>query len=223
MKRLGRALGLLATALAVLGILAIFVARITSGPAPGASGTHRDHILLEAAQVPLTDLLWYGLAAIAIGSAMITAFSRNIIYAGLALLGTFGAVGGMFIYLSADFLGVVQLLVYIGGILVLILFAVMLTHRIGDTDLNNPVVNRAASLGIGAGLLGLLLFVAIRMPWAARDDLGPLEPTVHKLGAALIQDYFLPFQLAAVLLLAILVGAVVIVRKARPEERQGET
>src|SRR2546430_13484712 len=74
--------------------------------------------------------VFYLIALITVVSAGMVAFSRNIIYSAFSLLGTFGGVAGLYVFLGADFVAAVQLLIYVGGILILILFAVMLTHRI---------------------------------------------------------------------------------------------
>src|SRR3990170_5329550 len=87
---------------------------------------------------PLGALAFFGLAALTLGSAALVAFSKNIIYSTLSLLGTFLGIAGLYITLSADFLAAVQILVYVGGTLTLILFAVMLTSRIEDMKVSNP-------------------------------------------------------------------------------------
>ena len=79
----------------------------------------------------LPNLLFWALAAVIVISAMITAFARTVIYAGFALLFTFMGVVGLYLYLHADFLGITQLVIYVGGILVLLLFGVMFTQGAG--------------------------------------------------------------------------------------------
>ena len=87
-------------------------------------------------------LVFYGLATLIVASAAGVALSRNILYAGFSLLGTLGGVAGLYLYLGADFLGIAQLIIYVGGILVLILFAVLLTNRIGDMKITNASVSQ---------------------------------------------------------------------------------
>ena len=91
--------------------------------------------------MPLEALVFYLLAALTIGSALIVALSHNLVYSAFALLGAFMGVAGLYALLAADFVAVIQVMLYIGGILVLILFAVMLTigllmwmSRIGRSD-----------------------------------------------------------------------------------------
>ena len=156
--------------------------------------------------------VFYLIAAITLGSAMMVAFSRNIIYSAFSLLGTFAGVAGLYIFLGADFVAAVQLLIYVGGILVLILFAVMLTHRITDVEITNRAAGRIPAL-IVIGILVFLLVQAIReTPWAKAKDIVH-APTTAKIGDLFLDTYLLPFELASLVLLAALIGAVVISRK----------
>src|SRR4051812_49765942 len=102
---------------------------------------------------PLSVLVFLGLASLTLGSAGIVAFSKNIIHSTLALLGTFFGIAGLYITLSADFLAATQILVYVGGTLTLILFAVMLTSRIGDMKASNPSSGLPVAFGLVAALL----------------------------------------------------------------------
>jgi NAD(P)H-quinone oxidoreductase subunit 6 len=165
-----------------------------------------------------STVVFYALVALAWGGAAAVAFGRNIVRSAFALLGTFLGVAGLYALLSADLVAVIQLLVYVGGILVLILFAVMLTSRIAQVKASN------LSLGLGAGLLGLaavavpLVVVLRRLPWSTAPA-SPATPTTSAIGDALLSTYVLPFEVVSVLLLAALVGAVMLAR-SRGEERQ---
>lgn len=158
------------------------------------------------------DVVFYALATMAVGSAAVVAFSRNIVYSAFALMGTFFGVAGLYVTLGADFLGVVQVLIYIGGILVLMLFAVMLTHRIGEVEVSNRAVGRAPALVVAAGVFALMAMAATQGGWATRE-LRELAPTTSGIGEALLTTYVLPFELASVILLAALIAAVVLSRK----------
>jgi NADH-quinone oxidoreductase subunit J len=167
---------------------------------------------LVGAYVRPSQLVFFALAGLTVGSAAGVAFSRNIIYSSVALLGTFLGVAGLYIYLSADFLAVTQVLIYIGGVLVLILFAVMLTSKIQDINLSNDTIGIPPAV-VGAGIMAILLcFVAVETPWHA-----PATPeyrsTVAELGALFLNQYLLPFEIGSVVLLAALVGAVAIARR----------
>ena len=160
----------------------------------------------------VSTAVFYLVAAITLGSAMIVAFSRNIIYSAFSLLGTFSGVAGIYIFLGADFVAAVQLLIYVGGILVLVLFAVMLTHRITDVEITNRAAGRIPAL-IVVGVLVYLLAQTVReTPWTKAKEIVFAAPTA-KIGDLLLDTYLLPFELASLVLLAALIGAVVISRK----------
>jgi NADH-quinone oxidoreductase subunit J len=164
-------------------------------------------------------VLFYSLAALALGSAALVALSRNVIHSALSLLGTFLGVAGLYILLAADFLAAVQLLVYVGGTLTLILFAVMLTARIDATRVSNPHQGLLAGLGTVVVVLGILGSVTASTAWALGAP--TTNPSTAKLGHAFLGDYLLPFEIGSVVLLAALIGAVVIARRAiRPAAGQ---
>lgn len=157
-------------------------------------------------------LVFYLLAALTIGSAVVVALSRNIVYSAFSLLGTFVGVAGLYAMLAADFVAVVQVLVYVGGILVLIIFAVMLTHRIDDVAVSNRAVGRlpaALIIGIVGVVMGSCVLAA---NWVQKAD-PQATPTTAGIGDAFLGPYILPFELASVVLLVVLIGAVVVSRK----------
>ncbi len=157
------------------------------------------------------QLVFYLLAALTVGSACFVAFSRNIVYSTFALLGAFAGVVGIYVMLAADFVAMVQLLVYVGGILVLTIFAVMLTQGISDVTVSNRAAGVVPSL-ITVVLVGaVMLFAVIRTPWH-QAKVGPIEPTTYGIGNAFLGDYVLPFEVASLVLLAALIGAIVISR-----------
>lgn len=160
----------------------------------------------------LSALVFLGLAALTLGSAGLVAFSRNIIHSALALLGTFLGIAGLYVTLSADFIAATQVLVYVGGTLVLILFAVMLTSRIAEMKISNPRGGPAVAFGLVTAVLLLLGRVATQTPWPAEAK--PPMPSTAKLGHAFLGEYLLPFELGSVVLLAAMIGAVVLARRA---------
>ncbi len=162
--------------------------------------------------VQLQDLLFYVFAALTVGGAATVAFSRNIIHTALGLLGALLGVGALYVFLSADFVAITQLLVYIGGVLVLILFAVMLTAKIGDVNISNASIGRYGGFGLLAAVVPVLVFVAVRGPWDEKVP-GPLAPTTAAIGNEFLTRWLLPFELASLVLLATLVGAVVMARR----------
>lgn len=170
------------------------------------------------AETPGAVAVFYALAALTLAGAAWVAFARNIVHCAFALLATFLGVAGLYAFLAADLLAVVQLLVYVGGVLVLILFAVMLTAKLGGPLVSNP------SQGVFAGLLalavvaGLTTFVAVRVFGGAAP--APAEPTTARIGNALLSAYVLPFEVISILLLAVLLGAVTLARGHRPEDEE---
>jgi NAD(P)H-quinone oxidoreductase subunit 6 len=166
-------------------------------------------------QLP-SALIFYTIAAVVLLSAAVVAFSRNILHSGFALLGTLGGVAGLYLFLGADFVGVAQIIIYVGGILVLILFAVLLTNRIGDVKVSNQALPRlGAAVPVLFGVIGLL-FVIFRTRWPQTEAVA--APTTARLGDAFLREYLLPFELASVILLLALIGAVIIARRAARDE-----
>lgn len=161
---------------------------------------------------PLSAVAFLALAALTLGSAGIVAFSKNIIHSSLALLGTFMGIAGLYITLSADFLAATQILVYVGGTLTLILFAVMLTSRIEDMKVSNPQTGIPVAFGLVTVVLLVLGKVATQTAWPS--EARPVTPSTAKLGHAFLGEYLLPFEVASVVLLAAMIGAVVLARRA---------
>jgi NADH-quinone oxidoreductase subunit J len=164
-------------------------------------------------------LVFFGLATLVVASAAGVAFSRNILYAGFALLGTLGGIAGLYLYMGADFLGIAQLIIYVGGILVLILFAILLTNKIGDVRITNLSVSLPIGGAVAAILLLLLAYVGTQTTWPETEAV--VTPTTARLGDAFLREYLLPFELASVILLMALVGAMVIARRAAKEDPRG--
>ena len=164
------------------------------------------------ALVSTTTVAFYLLATLVTASSLGVALSHNIVYSAFALMGALLGAAGIFVLLGADFLGLVQLLVYVGGILVLSLFAIMLTHRIADVQVSNRSVGRGvATVLIGLVLVGLIR-VAVRATWVTSDVAAPV-PTTYGVGTAFLGDFVLPFEVASLVLLVALIGAVMVSRK----------
>lgn len=160
----------------------------------------------------IATVIFYLVAAITIVSAAMVAFSRNIVYSAFSLLGTFAGVAGIYVFLGADFVAAVQVLIYVGGILVLILFAVMLTHRITDVQITNRAAGRVPALVVIGIFLLLLLQTVQETPWVKAKEV-VYAATTARIGDLFLEDYLLPFELASLVLLAALIGAVVLSRK----------
>ena len=155
--------------------------------------------------------VFYVLAAFVVWAAGVVVFGRNIVRAAVALIFTFFGVAALYVLLDAEFLAAVQVLLYVGGITILLLFAIMLTSRISGGP---PVINDQVALsGIAAvGLLVGLIYASVRgIPGVVNPP--PLPETTPFLGRALLTTYALPFEAVSVLLLAAMVGAIILARK----------
>jgi len=135
----------------------------------------------------VSTAVFYLIAAVAIGSALMVAFSRNIIYSAFSLLGTFMGVAGIYVFLGADFVAAVQVLIYVGGILVLILFAVMLTHRITDVEITNRAAGRIPALIIIAVLVYMLIESVTETPWVKAKEV-VYAATAWKIGDLFLEN-----------------------------------
>jgi len=130
------------------------------------------------------------------------------------LLFTFFGVAGIYALLGADFLAVVQIMVYIGGILVLLIFGVMLTNKITNVDIRTGTIHvLPASIGVGI-FLGLVVSVMYWTNWRTEETAIP-ETTTKALGSILLTDYVLIFELLGILLLIALIGAASIARREK--------
>jgi NAD(P)H-quinone oxidoreductase subunit 6 len=191
-----------------------FVAKVIASPVgPEATPPLKEATESALGQTRISDLLFFAFAGLTVFSAAGVAFSRNIIYSAFSLLGTLLGIGALFVYLSADFLAVTQLLIYVGGVLVLVLFAVMLTSHIKDIRISNTSIGLAGGVGAFVTTAVLLAVVAVKTPWKVADVLPAAVPTAAPLGNLFLNEYVLPFEVSSVVLLAALVGAVVTARK----------
>jgi len=160
----------------------------------------------------IKTFIFYIISLLTVGSAVIVAFSRNLLYSAFALLGVFAGVFGLYIMLSADFVAIIQLVIYIGGILILILFAVMLTTKIGEVKISNRAMAPIAAL-ICVAAIGLFIG---KMYWNTSWITSLPEqflPTTKAIGDKLLGEYLLPFEIISLLLVLVMVGAVVLGRR----------
>jgi NADH-quinone oxidoreductase subunit J len=160
----------------------------------------------------LKDLVFLALSAFTLVSAAGVAFSRKIVYSGFSLLGTFAGAAGLFVLLSSDFISITQLLIYVGGVTVLVLFAIMLTSKIGDVKLTNQSVNYKVAVPIIGGLAIFLISLLGGGTWVQKEP-ETYQSMVAPIGNALLKEYLLPFEIISIVLLGALVGAVVIVKR----------
>jgi len=160
----------------------------------------------------MTDILLLIFGALTVGSALIVVFHPNIVYAAFSLILTFFGIAGLFVFLSADFVAGIQVLIYVGGILVLILFAIMLSQKLFGHSLNEEKKKLFLPLALGLPLLIILFATFVSADWNIGAEV-LRDKTVADLGHLLLDKYIIPFELASILLLGALVGAVYLVRK----------
>ncbi|MEK8109265.1 NADH-quinone oxidoreductase subunit J [Micromonospora sp. M12] len=156
------------------------------------------------------DVLLLALGAVAVGAGVLVVTTKHLVRAGLYLVVCLGALAGDFLVLSAELVAWVQVLIYVGAVVVLLLFAVMLTRApIGASDDLDRPGWPAALIGGGAGL-GLTVLLVDAYRWSAVAL--PSAGTAERLGEQIFQSWVLPFEVLSVLLLSALVGAIVLSR-----------
>lgn len=159
---------------------------------------------------PAVALAFYIFGAITLGGAAGVVFGRNMFHAALFLVASFFGLAGIYVLLQADFLAAVQVLIYAGAISVLVVFAIMLTRQVERGNEWNQL--RGPGLLLGVLLLLGLLFVLTGTRWYTGTGPYPTD-TVATLARQLFGPWVLPFEVASVLLLAALVGAIIIARE----------
>ena len=180
---------------------------------------------MSVAALPLPDLLpilpkliFGGLAFVTVLSAIMAATAPKIVHAAFSLMAAFFGMAGMYAMLGADFVALAQIIVYVGGILVLLVFGILLTGRTQYAlGLARPHGAKLAILTGGVFFLAMLLAISAS-DFNAVDDPGAPEPTTAGIGRAFLDpnQYLVPFELASVMLLAALVGAAYLARRRRP-------
>ncbi|RJP79283.1 MAG: NADH-quinone oxidoreductase subunit J [Candidatus Zixiibacteriota bacterium] len=161
-------------------------------------------------------LFWF-FVVMTVVSAIVVVFSQRVIYSAFALLFTFFGVAALYLFLAADFLAASQVLIYVGGILTLIIFGVFLTAKIYTMDIPQQTHQRYLALLPVVAMLGLLTYGLFTADWKTVTPAA--EPTTKDLGQLLLTTYLVPFEVASVLLLAALIGAVRLARPMQEEDR----
>jgi NADH:ubiquinone oxidoreductase subunit 6 (subunit J) len=166
-------------------------------------------------------LAFYLVAALVAGSALGCVISTNIVRMATCLLGTLGAVALLYFLLAANFLGVIQLVVYAGGTLIVIVFGVMLTSRAYGLKLRPKRIEAIIGLVVCAALLAGLVGVLTTTHWQAGSTAAAAPAQANNdlaaFGTQLLGPYLVPFELVSVLLLAVMIGAAYL---AQPGESQ---
>ena len=165
------------------------------------------------------------LAVMMLGTALGVVLLPKIVHSAFLLAAVFISISGLYILLNADFVAAAQILVYVGAVNVLILFAIMLVNKQEDYEkLPGRTFRKVATGVVCAGLFALLGTMVLATPWSlSTTSPGVIDNTVIALGEHFFSDYLLPFELASVLLLMAMVGAIILARRDLiPESMAGE-
>ena len=164
------------------------------------------------------DLVFYLLALLTIVPAIWVAFSPNIVHAGFALLFTLFGAAGLYAYMGADFIAVTQLMVYIGGVLVLVLFTVMMTRVPHKGKANFGFDHFVPAAVFALGVFALLYKTITSVEWGG--SFVEAQPTTAEIGTNLMTSYIFPFEYVSLVLLAAMIGAAVLIREHRHEDEE---
>lgn len=166
--------------------------------------------LAEGVQIVSFGLL----SVLMLGAALGVVLLDNIVYSAFLLAMVFASISGLYILLNAGFVAAAQILIYVGAVNVLILFGIMLVNkRQPFTPLSNAWIAKAATALVCTGLFALLGTVVVGTPWAISSDVAAGDLAVTLIGEHFFSDFLLPFELASVLLLMALVGAIILARR----------
>jgi len=160
----------------------------------------------------MADYIFWLVVTVTVVSAAVVVLNSQLIYSAVALLFTLFGVAGLYVFLWADFIAGVQLLVYVGGILVLIIFGIMLTNRISSVRISHKSVQQGVGGAVVVWLFIFLSIVVIKTPWLDQPAIEPSN-SVAKVGTLLLTKYLLPFEVVSILLLSALIGAAVLSRE----------
>ena len=163
--------------------------------------------------MPIAEIVFWLLATFTILSASFVVLNNQLLYSAIALLFSLFGVAGLYIFLWADFIAGIQLIVYIGGINVLIIFGIMLTNKISSVRLSQTNVQQGVGAVVALWFMILISLVISKTPWLLTDSSEP-SGTVGVIGTLLLSKYLLPFEAISLLLLGALIGAALLSREA---------
>lgn len=193
-----------------LGLAALAIG-LAQSPASAAVPTEN---VIQAAPPgnPIEALLFYVIAAAAVVSALGVCLSKNVVRMAVWLFGALASVSLMYFLLASNFLGAIQLIVYVGGTLILLVFGVMLTNKSPWVRFEPRAIEIAAAAGVCIGLCAALCLMFSRTDWAGTQQAVPGTP-VAEFGRQLVTTYLVPFEVAGVLLMIVMVGAAHLARQ----------
>jgi len=154
------------------------------------------------------------LAVMMIGAALGVVLLSNIVYSAFLLGGVFISIAGMYLLLNADFVAAAQVLIYVGAVNVVILFAIMLVNKREDfVPLPKGWIRQALTAVVCMGLFALLSAMVLATPWSLSTGPAAGDSSIILIGEHLFSDFLLPFELASILLLIAMVGAIILARR----------
>ena len=159
------------------------------------------------------EIIFLGLVVIIATSATWVVVSPNLVHSAVSLLVTLFGVAGLYVFLYADFLAATQVVIYVGGILVLIIFGVMLTNKIDKPVIESNSSNKIIGALISGFIFTILSIIIIQTKWPVLTNNTEGPSTVELIGRLILGKYLLPFELISILLLAALIGAALLARK----------
>lgn len=165
-----------------------------------------------------TEVLWWIFAVAIVAASAGVVFSRSVLHSAMFLIGSLAGVGAMYIFLTVEFLALVQFLIYGGAVTVLILLALMLTRA--DPSGRPEAVNGPQmpfALLVGGGLVAALIGVAVGTSWPGNNDDEPANIDITAVSDRLFSDFGAPFILVSALLLVALIGAIILARQEEGE------
>lgn len=149
-----------------------------------------------------------------IGAALGVVLSSSIVYSAFLLGGVFISIAGMYLLLNGDFVAAAQILIYVGAVNVLILFAIMLVNkRQNFAPFPSAGLRKIFTAVVSVGLFALLSTMILATPWAYATAPVTIESSIVLIGEHFFSDFLLPFELASVLLLMAMVGAIILARR----------
>lgn len=168
-------------------------------------------------------IAFYSFSILAIAAALFILFSKNLIYAAFALFMAFLGIAALYVLAGADFLAVTQIMVYVGGILVLLIFGIMLTQKTNkQTESSTPnrvEVEKSRGMQgflVGAGVFAFLSYVIVSSQFKMTGDIISSKSTIKTIGVELMTSHLLPFEITAILLLVALIGAAYLALNRNP-------
>ncbi len=157
---------------------------------------------------PLLAIAFYVVAAVTVAAALAVVTLRSIVYAALSLVLTFVGVAAVYILLNADFVAAVQVLIYVGAVTILLVFAIMLTRSPSSRHSNPDNSQRSVAFIAALALAVVMAVVFLGSSWPAAAPAVP-ESSVSVVASQIFRAYALPFEIASVLLLVAMVGAII--------------